>query len=455
MMTDWHVSSWRNFPVRQQPDWPGSNEFELVLQKISTMPALVFAGETRALKEKLAEAEKGEAIILQCGDCAEEFTRCTGPKIHALLKVILQMSTILAFSGEKSVINIGRMAGQFVKPRSKRTEVVNGVEIPSYFGDMINSVEATPDSRIPNPQRVLEGYYMSAATLNLIRAFTKGGYGSLKNVSNWHRNFASNYSGNIKYIQIAEQILKAIRFFETSGFNSNQTAVNEFPLFTSHEALLLDYEESLTRIDTTTGQWYDTSAHFLWVGARTNQSEGAHIEFLRGVNNPVGIKVGPTIDVDDLIKTIAKLNPLNESGKIVLINRLGVEFIDKKLAPIIEKVKDSGFNVCWVCDPMHGNTYKLKSGKKTRHLSDILEEIRQFFKICHREGVYPAGVHLELTGEMVTECLGGDENLKEEDLTRQYTTACDPRLNLEQSIELAFELAELIKPTIKNGIHTV
>jgi 3-deoxy-7-phosphoheptulonate synthase len=440
----WNKNSWKQFITKHQPNWPEELEYESVLNKISNLPALVFAGETRRLKEKLALACEGEAFVLQCGDCAEEFSRCTGPQIHSLIKVILQMSTILAYAGEKNVVNIGRMAGQFVKPRTYDHEHLNGIQLPSYFGDMINSADANIQSRTPDAKRVLEGYFMSAATLNLVRAFTKGGYGSLKNMVSWHSDFNKNFKENSKYIELSKNILKSIKFLEALGLNTTQDAFIEFPFFTSHEALLLGYESALTRIDTTTGDWYDTSAHMLWIGNRTKASNEGHVEFLSGVKNPIGVKIGPEFDLEDLKRLIIKLNPKNEKGRLTFIIRMGAGNIEHLLPNLLKEIKKEGFNILWISDPMHGNTYKTSEGKKTRHFDTVMQEIELFFKVCQANNVYPGGVHLELTGDHVTECLGGIGAINEKDLSTNYTTVCDPRLNFEQSVELAFRLAEII-----------
>lgn len=446
MDSNWTINSWKNFPIRQQPPWPDEQAYEQVLDRISQLPALVFAGETRKLKQDLVLAARGEAFVLQCGDCAEEFNRCTGPQIHGMLQVILHISAILSYVGEKKIVHIGRLAGQFVKPRSSPNEEVNGRVMPAYFGDMVNRLDPDPALRTPDPGRILEGYFMSAATLNLIRAFTTGGYGSLKNITQWTMGFSEVFSNVDRFREVSNGVLKALRYFETLGLDSSQHWIQEFPLYTSHEALLLGYEQSLTRVDTSTGDWYDTSAHMLWIGDRTRAADEAHVEFLSGVKNPVGIKVGPGFDPEDLRKSIVKLNPANEEGKIALIARFGHRQIAEKLPVLIDMCRKNGLNVVWMCDPMHGNTFKSSGGIKTRNFTDIVSEMKSFFSICAANQVHAGGIHLELTGEMVTECIGGSIQLEEPDLGKNYTSACDPRLNMDQSIEIAFEIAELLNP---------
>jgi len=443
---EWSKTSWRIFPARQQPVWSDIAVRDETLGALSQLPPLVFAGESRTLRELLAQAVDGRAFVLQCGDCAEDFSRCTGPDIRELLKVILQMSVVLTYAGEKRVIKIGRMAGQYAKPRSSDTETVNGEEIPSYRGDMVNSPDPTREARTPDPRRMLEGYYRAAATLNLVRAFTRGGYAALDHVQSWHRQSLDLLPSSRKYEELARQIRKTISFMTAIGFDTNTPQLNQATLYTSHEALLLDYEEVLTRQDSTTGDWYDCSAHMLWIGDRTRQADGAHVEFLRGVRNPIGFKVGPGYDIDDLKQLVMKLNPANEPGRLTLISRFGAEKIETCLPPLVREIGREGFKVVWSCDPMHGNTYQNNFGRKTRNFDDILNEIRAFYRISSAEGSNAGGVHLELTGENVTECTGGSRQLLDHDLRLNYQTNCDPRLNAEQSVELAFELAELLLP---------
>lgn len=444
-LPEWTKYSWRSYPIRQQPKWPDAREYEKTLKKLSLLPALVFAGETRALKQKLREAADGKAFVLQCGDCAEDFSGCHGPRIHNLLKVILQMSVILTYAGEKQVVNIGRIAGQYAKPRSSDTENINGVEITSYRGDMVNSSEPTAEARMPDPHRILEGYFRAAATLNLVRAFTRGGYAALEQAQAWHRDFSYSFLASKKYVELVSGIKKAINFTAAIGLDIKAPQMNQIALYTSHEALLLDYEECMARIDTTTGDWYDTSAHMLWIGDRTRQPDGAHIEFLRGIGNPLGIKIGPQHDIDEIKQIVLKLNPSNEAGRLTLITRFGADKIKTFLPPLIKEMKKEGFSVLWVCDPMHGNTYK-NGLRKTRKFETILEEIRHFFQIHWAEGTVAGGVHLELTGDNVTECIGGSGQILDKDLHLNYQTTCDPRLNADQSVELAFELSDILKP---------
>lgn len=443
---NWTKTSWRNFKAMQQPLWPDINEYDNVLNELSGLPALVYAGETRSLLQQLCEAVEGKAFILQCGDCSENFSSCNGPRIHSLVKVILQMSIILAYAGEKKVVNIGRISGQYAKPRSSDTELAGDREIPVYRGDMVNSPLPTLEARQPDPKRILEGYFRAAATLNLVRAFTLGGYAALDQVDSWHRTFIDSSPANKKYENLVRGIRKAINFSTAIGLDTHSPQLNQVVLYTSHEALLLGYEEAMTRIDTTTGKWYNTSAHMLWIGDRTRQVDGAHVEFLRGVSNPIGIKIGPSYKSDDIKKIVERINPDNIPGKLSLITRFGEKQIDSLLPRLIRDMKTEGFKIVWICDPMHGNTYINEHARKTRNFDDILGEIRKFFQILFSEGAIPGGVHLELTGENVTECIGGARNLIDEDLHLNYQTNCDPRLNAEQSVELAFEIAEILNP---------
>lgn len=445
-MTEWIREGWRKFNATQQPVWPDITEYEDVLKQLAELPALVYAGETRTLVNNLADAAKGEAFILQCGDCSEDFSSCNGPRIHALIKVILQMSLILSYSGEKKVVNIGRIAGQYAKPRSSNTEIINNREILSYRGDMINSPEPTHEARTPDPGRIIEGYFRAAATLNLVRAFTRGGYAALDLAESWHKDFAGLFPANNQYKELVRGIKKAVNFLKTEGFSYDFPQLNQTVLYTSHEALLLGYEEAMTRIDTTTGLWYNTSAHMLWIGDRTRNPDGAHVEFLRGVNNPIGIKVGADYNIDDIKKVINLINPLNKPGRITLISRLGVKNTDGLLPPLLKAIKDEGMCVTWLCDPMHGNTYKNPINIKTRKFDDIITELELFFTLCKANDTVPGGVHLELTGDNVTECIGGQSAISDNDLKVNYQTSCDPRLNAEQSIELAFRLSKLINP---------
>jgi len=441
--TSWNKSSWVNFPARQQPKWPDAEKYRAVLEQMAKLPPLVFAGEIRRLKDMLAKAVVGEAFILQGGDCAEDFSHCTAPGIRETLKVILQMAVILTYAGGKPVIKVGRMAGQYAKPRSSDTELVNGVEIPSYRGDMVNSPEPTPEARKPDPHRMLEGYYLAATTMNILRAFTRGGYAALQRVHAWNNEFVKRSPMGQSYERLAKHIDDAIHFMQVIGFNTDTPELNQAEFFTSHEALLLGYEEAMTRRDSTTGDWYDCSGHLLWIGERTRQVDGAHVEFFRGVLNPLGVKIGPDHDIDDIKRLIAKLNTTNEAGRLTLITRFGAKKIERSLPPLVRALKEEGARVVWSCDPMHGNTYTAATGHKTRNFDEIVQEIRSFFQIHWAEGTVPGGVHFELTGEDVTECTGGGRNIQ--DLNLNYQTMCDPRLNAEQSLELAFQIAEMIR----------
>lgn len=445
-ISKWTKSSWRSFPIQQQPQWSDAQVCADTLNKLSQLPALVFAGESRALKQQLAEVLDGKAFVLQAGDCAEDFSRCNGPRIHDLLKVILKMSIILAYAGEKKIIRIGRMAGQYAKPRSSDTETVDGREIPSYRGDMVNSADPTPEARTPDPTRILEAYFRSTATLNLVRAFTRGGYAALDKIQSWSEASFGSFPASRKYDDLVDGIRKAVNFMTAIGTDIKAPQLNEITMFTSHEALLLEYEESMTRIDTTTGKWYDTSAHMLWIGDRTRQPDGAHVEFLRGVCNPLGVKIGPNHEIDDIKRLVQRLNPDNDPGRLSLITRFGSQKISTLLPRLLREITTEGFNIIWICDPMHGNTYRNGFSQKTRKYEDILKEIHAFCEIHRAEGANGGGVHLELTGDNVTECIGGNRKLLDIDLRINYQTTCDPRLNAEQAVELAFDLAEMLRP---------
>ena len=444
-LQSWSKTSWRERTALQQPNWPDKEKLEEVLATIAALPPLVFAGEIRDLKRQLAKASKGEAFLLQGGDCSEEFARCTAPNIRETLKVLLQMAVVLTYAGGKPVVKVGRIAGQYAKPRSSDTEMVNGVEIPSYRGDMANSIEPTLEARIPDPNRLLQGYNMSAATLNLLRAFTKGGFGALHRVQAWNQEFVKQSPMGRSYERLAKQISQALNFMETIGIDTDTPQLKQAQFYTSHEALFLGYEEALTREDSTRGGWYDCSGHMLWIGDRTRQLDGAHIEFLRGVLNPLGVKVGPKHEIDDILAIIERLNPDNEPGRMTIIARFGAREIEKYLPPLIRAVKKEGLNVLWSCDPMHANIRKAESGHKTRSFDDILSELRCFFELHWAEGTIPGGVHFELTGDNVTECTGGARQLADNQLGENYLTTCDPRLNAEQSLEMAFQIAEMIR----------
>lgn len=442
----WRLDSWQQdqFIKKQQPKWEDKKKLKEVSQKLKKLPPLVFAGEIQNLKKYLAKVTTGEAFLLQGGSCAESFKEATSVNIREDLKILLQMALILSYTGNKKVIKVGRIAGQFAKPRSSDIEVVNGVEMPSYRGDMVNQLEAKAKSRIANADNLLQGYFYSAAILNLLRAFTKGGFASLKLIDQWNQKFVQKTPRGKLYKNIATEIESAINFFSTVGITSN--VMHEVEYFTSHEALLLEYEEALTRQDSLskTKNWYNCSAHFLWVGDRTRDIDSAHLELLRGVANPIGIKVGPSSKPDDIFKVIELLNPNQEDGKIVLITRFGCKKIEKLLPPLIRKIEENYKNIIWSCDPMHGNTYQTKK-YKTRDFKSIMQELEYFFKIHYSEGSIPGGIHIELTGQSVTECVGGIKQIKETQLSRNYRTYCDPRLNSEQGVEMAFKIASFFK----------
>ena len=445
MAPRWSPDSWRSKPIQQVPDYRDMAALTEVEQQLASFPPLVFAGEARELKAKLARVAQGEAFLLQGGDCSEDFQHCTAPRIRETLKVILQMAIILTYAGGKPVVKVGRMAGQYAKPRSSDTENVNGVEISSYRGDMVNSPEPDAEARRPDPQRLQKGYFLAAATMNIMRAFTRGGYAALNRVDAWNQEFVKNTPMGQSYEKLAKQLNDAINFMQVIGIDTDTPQFNQAEFFTSHEALLLGYEEALTRQDSTTGGWYDCSAHMLWIGDRTRQLDGAHLEFFRGVLNPIGMKVGPNHDIDVIKKILEKLNPQNEPGRMTLITRFGADKIGQYLPKLARQLKKDGFQVVWSCDPMHGNTYTAETGHKTRNFDNILGEIRSFFEIHWAEGTVPGGVHFELTGENVTECTGGGRDIKDGDLELNYQTNCDPRLNAEQSLELSFQIAEMIR----------
>ena len=449
----WKPNSWRNYPVVQMPTYPDESKVNSVEAKLSFKPPLVFAGEVQVLKKSLALAEKGNAFILQGGDCAESFSQFSANGIRDTFKVLLQMAVILTYGSSIPIIKIGRIAGQFAKPRSSDVEIIDGIELPSYRGDMINDMEFNKTARQPDPQRLIDGYEQSAATLNLIRAFAQGGMANLEKVHEWTLGFLNDTPETDKYREIANRISESLNFMKACGLTSSSVPqLRETDFFTSHEALLLNYEEALTREDTITAEkgWYATSAHLLWVGDRTRQFDHGHIEYLSGIQNPVGIKCGPSLEKDDLIRLLDKVNPNNETGKVVLICRMGSEKVNEHLPKLIKNIKAHGKNVTWCCDPMHGNTIKASNGYKTRRVAEILNEVNNFFLVHKSEGTLPGGVHFEMTGSNVTECLGGANEVKESDLGSRYHTHCDPRLNGSQSLELAFLVSDLIK-SFRNG----
>ena len=446
MGKSWTPDSWKILPAEQQPDWEKSEAYSKVISEISGYPPLVFAGEVMALKQQLGDAAQGNGFLIQGGDCAETFDDFRADSIRDKLKILLQMSVVLTYGASCNVVKLGRIAGQFAKPRSANTETRDGIELPSYRGDAVNDINFNEDGRKQNPKRLLRTYNQSAATLNLLRAFTTGGFADLNKVHVWNQEFIAQSPQGKRYEEIANSIDDALIFMKAVGINSDNTsALKLAEFFTSHEALLLGYEHALTRQDSLTGKWYNCSAHFLWIGDRTRQPNGAHVEFLSGVDNPIGIKVGPTINEEELITLCEKLNPENEWGKLTLISRMGADTVRSKLPPLIKTIKESGQKVLWVCDPMHGNTYKTDNGYKTRHFDTILEELEHFFAIHRAEETIPGGVHFELTGDNVTECLGGAREISDSDLNSRYETACDPRLNNEQSLELAFLVTDLLR----------
>ncbi len=444
----WTPSSWRQLPARHIPeDYPDFYQLDEVEAKLRGYPPLVFAGEARRLKARLADVAAGDAFLLQGGDCAESFKEFHPDNIRDTFRVLLQMAVVLTFAMAKPVVKVGRIAGQFAKPRSSPVEMIDGVELPSYRGDNINGMSFTPEARTPNPKRLLQAYSQSAATLNLLRAFSQGGYADLTNVHGWMMGFVNRSPQGPRYQEMADKITEAMDFMSACGVtpeNVPQMAQVEF--YTSHEALLLGYEEAMTREDSTRpGAYYDTSAHLLWIGHRTRQIDHAHVEFCKGIGNPIGLKCGPGLEPDELVRLIETLNPTDEAGRIVLIARFGSEGIADGLPPLVRAVRESGRTVVWSCDPMHGNTLKTDSGYKTRPVDRILSEASQFTDIVSAEGAYPGGVHIEMTGQHVTECLGGAQAISEADLSSRYHTHCDPRLNGEQALELAFLIAEKLQ----------
>ena len=441
-MAEWVKSGWRNKPRIQMPDYTDEDSLKAVEAQLASYPPLVFAGEARRLKEKLGAAARGEAFLLQGGDCAESFEQFSADGIRDTFKVMLQMAMVLTYGAKVPVVKVGRMAGQFAKPRSAPTETVDGVELPSYRGDIINELAFTPDARIPDPKKMLQAYTQAAATLNLLRAFSTGGYADVHQVHAWTLGFVEGEKA-AKYRDMANRISDALDFMKSAGVNSgNSSALRTVDFYTSHESLLLEYEEALTRIDSTSGKWLAGSGHMLWIGDRTRQPDGAHVEFLSGVQNPIGLKCGPTTTAEDLKVLLNKLNPENEEGRLTLIARFGAGTVGEHLPRLIKTVQEEGANVLWSCDPMHGNTIKSATGYKTRPFDSVLREVREFFAVHKAEGTVPGGVHFEMTGQDVTECTGGVRAVTEEDLSDRYHTACDPRLNASQSLELAFLVAE-------------
>ncbi|MFN3514028.1 MAG: class II 3-deoxy-7-phosphoheptulonate synthase [Phenylobacterium sp.] len=447
MTEHWTPASWRKKPAKHLPtDYPDPAAVSRVEQTLRAMPPLVFAGEARQLKGLLGEVAAGRAFLLQGGDCAESFKEFHADNIRDTFRLILQMAVVLTFAGGKPVVKVGRMAGQFAKPRSAPVETIGGVELPSYRGDIINGMEFDAETRAPDPERMLKAYGQAASTLNLLRAFAGGGYADLYNIHRWTLGFVADSPQGAKYRELSEKISEALTFMAAIGVTpESQPHLHRVDFFTSHEALLLGFEEALTRIDSTSGEWYDTSAHLIWIGERTRELDGAHVEFCRGVRNPIGVKVGPTVEPDELIRLIDVLNPKNEAGRLTLYGRFGHDKIAERLPRLLRATKEAGRTVVWAIDPMHGNTLTAANGYKTRPFDRILSEVKSFVEICKAEGVHPGGVHLEMTGQNVTECLGGARALTEGDLADRYHTHCDPRLNGEQALELAFLVAEKLK----------
>ncbi|MBL8552669.1 MAG: 3-deoxy-7-phosphoheptulonate synthase class II [Phenylobacterium sp.] len=445
MTEPWTPASWRGKPAKHIPsDYPDLAELSRVETTLRKMPPLVFAGEARRLKSALADVAAGKAFLLQGGDCAESFKEFAADNIRDTFRLILQMAVVLTFAGGKPVVKVGRMAGQFGKPRSSPVETIDGVELPSYRGDNINGMDFTPQSRTPDPQRLMQAYSQSSATLNLLRAFAGGGYADLYNIHRWTLGFVADSPQGARYRELGDKISEALSFMDALGINAQtHPTIHQVDFFTSHEGLLLGYEEAMTRVDSTSGEWYDTSAHLLWIGERTRQLDGAHVEYFRGIRNPIGVKVGPTLEPDELLKLIDVLNPKDEAGRLTLYGRFGYDKIEGRLPALLKATK--GANVVWATDPMHGNTLTANTGYKTRPFDRILSEVKSFIDVCKAEGAHPGGVHLEMTGQNVTECLGGARALSEGDLADRYHTHCDPRLNGEQALELAFLVAEKLK----------
>ena len=441
----WSPESWRNRPVAQVPSYPDAAALAEVERQLAGYPPLVFAGEARKLKRQLAKVSAGEAFLLQGGDCAESFNEHSADNIRDFFRVFLQMAVVMTFAGSSPVVKVGRIAGQFAKPRSAPTEKQGDVELPSYRGDIVNDMAFTPEARIPDPRRQLEAYRQSAATLNLLRAFATGGYANLENAHRWMLGFVKDSPQSGRYQELADRITETLGFMRAIGLDpESHQELRQTDIYTSHEALLLGYEQAMTRVDSTTGDFYDTSGHMIWIGDRTRQPDHAHIEFCRGVKNPIGLKCGPSLKPDEMLRLIDVLNPANEAGRLTLICRFGSDKIGDHLAPLIRAVEREGRKVVWSTDPMHGNTITA-AGYKTRPFDRIMSEIRSFFAIHRAEGTYAGGVHLEMTGKNVTECMGGARAITEHDLSDSYDTSCDPRLNAEQSIEVAFLVAEELK----------
>lgn len=446
-MTSWQKSDWRAKPRIQMPEYTNSELLKATEKQLGQYPPLVFAGEARSLRQKLAAVSRGEAFLLQGGDCAESFQEFSADNIRDTFKVMLQMAMVLTYGAKVPVVKVGRMAGQFAKPRSAATEIQGGLELPSYRGDIINELEFSVKARQPNPKKMLQAYTQASATLNLLRAFSKGGFADIHQVHSWTLGFTESEKASA-YREMANSISDALDFMQAAGLNAeNSVELGTVDFYTSHEALLLEYEEALCRVDSTSGKYVAGSGHFIWIGDRTRQPDGAHVEFCRGVQNPIGLKCGPTTTTDDLKTLMNKLNPENEAGRLTLIARFGAGAVEDHLPRLIKAVKEEGANVVWTCDAMHGNTIKASSGYKTRPFESVLREVQEFFAIHRIENTIPGGVHFEMTGQDVTECTGGVRAVTDENLSDRYHTACDPRLNASQSLELAFLVAEELGQT--------
>jgi len=442
----WSAASWRRFPAAQQPEWPDADALKKVEARLAVVPPLVFAGEARHLTAQLGNVANGEAFMLQAGDCAESFAEFTADSIRDKLKIILQMAVALTYAAGVPVVKVGRIAGQFAKPRSAETEQVGDLTLHTFRGHMVNDEAFEAEARTPDPERLVAAYQQSASTLNLLRAFTKGGFADLSQVHLWNQQFVASSAEGRRYERVASEIDRALRFMAACGIDLGaEEGLHQVDFWTSHEALILPYEECLTRKDSLTGDWYDCSAHMVWVGDRTRQLDGAHVEFASGINNPVGVKVGPSCTPTDVVALCERLNPDRLPGRLTLITRFGAARVPDLLPPIVRAVEAEGHPVVWTCDPMHGNTFTSDGGRKTRRFDDILSELRSFFDVHRDEGTWPGGLHVELTGDDVTECLGGAEEILEVDLEARYTTACDPRLNARQSLDLAFRVAEFLR----------
>ncbi|HKF60245.1 MAG TPA: 3-deoxy-7-phosphoheptulonate synthase class II [Dongiaceae bacterium] len=446
MAGKWSPESWRGKPIEQTPDYPDPAKLAAAEARLRGYPPLVFAGEARRLMEMLGEVAEGRGFLLQGGDCAESFAEFSANNIRDTFRVLLQMAVVLTFGAALPVVKVGRMAGQFAKPRSAPTETIEGVELPSYRGDNINGIEFTAAARTPDPERLVQAYNQSAATLNLLRAFAQGGFADLHRVHRWNLDFVADSPLGHRYAELADRLSETLDFMAACGMTAESTPqIRETEFFTSHEALHLAYEQALTRVDSLTGKWYACSAHMLWIGDRTRQVDGAHVEFARGIENPVGLKCGPSMEADDLLRLIDLLNPANVPGRLTLIARMGADKVEAKLPPLLRAVKRAGAKVVWSCDPMHGNTIKSSNGYKTRPFDRVLAEVRGFFAAHQAEGSHAGGVHVEMTGQDVTECIGGAKAVTEQSLADRYHTHCDPRLNASQALELAFLIAGALK----------